>query len=154
MSCPYYWWNQNYACRKTGKEVSEDIYYKYCRNYDYSDCAIYQQKTSSDSSCYLTTACIKAKKLSDDCFELTTLRWFRDNYLMSFEQGKQDIEHYYEIAPKIVAAIERTQHSGTTFHYIYNEVVLPCVDLICNKQYEEAYKKYKGVALELEQRFL
>lgn len=36
MSCPYYWWDHDYACRKTGKSVSEDIYYKYCRNYDYT----------------------------------------------------------------------------------------------------------------------
>ncbi len=29
MSCPYYWWNHNYACRKTNKDVNEDVYYKY-----------------------------------------------------------------------------------------------------------------------------
>ena len=38
MSCPYYWWNHNYACRKSKKDVDEDTYYKYCRNYDYDDC--------------------------------------------------------------------------------------------------------------------
>lgn len=25
MSCPYYWYNYHYACRKTGKDVNEDI---------------------------------------------------------------------------------------------------------------------------------
>lgn len=35
MSCPFYWYNHHYACRKSGKDVNEDTYYKYCRNYDY-----------------------------------------------------------------------------------------------------------------------
>lgn len=26
MSCPYYWYNNHYACRKTEKDVNEDIY--------------------------------------------------------------------------------------------------------------------------------
>ena len=34
MSCPFYWYNHHYACRKSGKDVNEDTYYKYCRNYD------------------------------------------------------------------------------------------------------------------------
>ena len=39
MSCPFYWYNHHYACRKSGKDVNEDTYWrKYCRNYDYDDC--------------------------------------------------------------------------------------------------------------------
>ena len=44
MSCPFYWYNHHYACRKSGKDVNEDTYYKYCRNYDYDDCPIYKQR--------------------------------------------------------------------------------------------------------------
>ena len=29
MSCPYYWWNNHYACRKSGKDVNEDAYSRY-----------------------------------------------------------------------------------------------------------------------------
>ena len=29
MSCPYCWYNYHYACRKSGKDVNEDIYNKY-----------------------------------------------------------------------------------------------------------------------------
>ena len=26
MSCPYYWWNNHYACRKSGKDVNDIVY--------------------------------------------------------------------------------------------------------------------------------
>lgn len=37
----------------------------------------------TDVSCYLTTACMKHfnKSFNDDCYELTVLRWFRDNFV-------------------------------------------------------------------------
>ena len=33
--------------------------------------------------CYLTTACMRhmQNKFDDNCYELTTLRWFRDNFV-------------------------------------------------------------------------
>ncbi|MBQ3020936.1 MAG: hypothetical protein IJD92_01770 [Bacilli bacterium] len=39
--------------------------------------------TTSTGNCYLTTACMKhyLNEFKDDCFELTVLRWFRDNYV-------------------------------------------------------------------------
>lgn len=42
MSCPYYYFDHDYCCRKTGERVNEDIYYKYCKRYDYDDCPIYK----------------------------------------------------------------------------------------------------------------
>ena len=39
------------------------------------------QEKSSGSGCYLTTACMQhmKEKFDDNCNELMTLRWFRDN---------------------------------------------------------------------------
>ena len=100
MSCPYYWYDNHYACRKSGKDVSEDIYYKYCRNYDYDDCPIY--KGQETSGCFLTSACVEAKGLPDDCRELTVLRNFRDTYLKASADGQRDVCEYYHVAPMIV----------------------------------------------------
>ena len=151
MSCTYYWWNNHYACRKSGKDVGEDIYYKYCRNYDYSDCPIYKGKLPSDNgNCYLSTACTAAKGLPDDCIELTTLRWFRDFYVMTTEQGRTEINHYYAVAPKIVSAIERNGNAKNQFATIYEELIVPCVKLIQDGRYEEAYERYKNYSFMLE----
>ena len=37
----------------------------------------------TDVKCYLTTACMKYFKenFDDNCYELTVLRWFRDNFV-------------------------------------------------------------------------
>ena len=103
MSCPFYWYNHHYACRKSGKDVNEDTYDKYCRNYDYDDCPIY--KGNDSGGCFLTSACTEARGLPDDCHELTVLRSFRDGYLRSQPEGEAEIAEYYAVAPKIVDAI-------------------------------------------------
>lgn len=155
MSCPYYYWNNHFACRKANKDVNEDTYYKYCRNYDYGDCPIYKGQTPSDSGgCYLTSACIAAKGLPDDCYELQTLRHFRDTYLESKENGASDIEHYYRVAPRIVYEISSQVNPQVIFSELYEKLVLPCVTLIEQAKLEDAYLLYKRIAVELEQEYL
>ena len=143
MSCPYYWWNNHYACRKSEKDVSEDIYYKFCRNYDYSDCPIY--KGGNSSGCFLTSACTEARGLQDDCHELTVLRSFRNGYMRTLDGGKAEINEYYNIAPVIVKKIRNKDDSEKIFDRIYTELVLPCVNLVdagMNKEAHELYHEY------------
>ncbi len=142
MSCPYYWYNSHYACRKTGKDVNEDTYYKYCRNYDYDDCPIY--KGNDTSGCFLTSACVEAKGLPDDCYELTTLRKFRDEYLANQPGGKAEICEYYHIAPQIVEAIKAGGESQAVFTRLYEELVKPCVGLIEAGENEQAHTLYRS----------
>ena len=63
-----------------------------------------EPRETTDTKCYLTSACMKyfQEKFDDNCYELTVLRWFRDNFV-----PKEDIEHYYEVAPIIVEAINK-----------------------------------------------
>jgi len=44
MSCPFYKWNSDYYCVVQDKRVPDEIYYQYCRNYDYGDCPIYKRR--------------------------------------------------------------------------------------------------------------
>ncbi len=152
MSCPYYWWNNHYACRKSGKDVSEDIYYKYCRNYDYSDCSIY--KGNNISGCFLTSACIEAKGLSDDCYELTVLRNFRDHYLAKQECGKCEIDHYYYVAPAIVEKIKDLDSAHNIFDRIYLELVAPCVKMVERADFEGAHNLYRSYVQMLEKQYI
>ena len=154
MSCPYYWWDHDYACRKSGEAVNEDIYYKYCRNYDYDCCPIYKQERLSDSNCYLTTACIQAKGLEDDCTELTVLRRFRDSYVMALPQGAEVVQHYYRTAPEIVAAIQGQKDGAEVFTALYEQLVVPCVADIQAGELERAYRRYEAVTLALEECYL
>ena len=152
MSCPYYWYNNHYACRKTGKDVNEDTYYKYCRNYDYSDCPIYKGQDSS--SCFLTSACVEARGLSDDCHELTVLRYFRENYLRAIPEGPDEIAEYYFIAPQIVSAIKRGEGAETVFDELYEKLVKPCVVMIEAGNNHGAHELYKTTVKLLKDKYL
>ena len=100
--------------------------------------------------CYLTTACMMyfQENFDDNCYELTVLRWFRDNFV-----SKEDIEHYYEVAPTIVEGINNEEKSDIIYDYIYDNIVDYCVDQIEEGNYDKAYSRYKNSVLVLEEQF-
>lgn len=108
------------------------------------------QDKSSGTGCYLTTACMKymQDEFDDNCYELTVLRWFRDNFV-----SKEDIKHYYEIAPVIVDGINQEEKSGMVYDYIYDNVIDYCVKEIENGNYEDTYNRYKSSILCFEEQF-
>lgn len=152
MSCPYYWYNQHFACRKTGKDVNEDTYYKYCRNYDYSDCPIYKGQDSS--GCFLTSACVEAKGLPDDCSELSVLRHFRDSYLAGIEGEKLKSVNITMLPPTIVSNIRKLPDSLKIIEKIYEELVLPCVKMINEGRNEDAHTLYRAYTLLLKEQYI
>lgn len=153
MSCPYYTFRSNdYYCTKKSDYVNSDVYYKYCRNYDYDDCPIYKGDTGS-GGCYLTSACVEAKGLPDDCMELTTLRNFRDNWLKNQPGGLAEVAEYYAAAPKIVEKINALPNAKEIWGELYENLVLPCVKLIQKGELEETRKVYRACSLELSQQY-
>lgn len=155
MSCPFYWYNYNsYACKKSGKDVNEDIYYKYCRGYDYDDCPIYKGSDSSSGGCFLTSACVEAKGLSDECRELTVLRRFREDYLRTLPNGPEEIAEYYFVAPQIVSAIKQRDDALSVFGAIYETLVKPCVELIERGEKEDAHRLYRQTVRQLQAQYI
>ena len=82
----------------------------------------------------------------DNCYELTVLRWFRNNFV-----SEEDIRHYYSVAPYIVDGIEKEDNKDIVYDYIYDNIVDYCVTAIENGNYEEAYTRYKESILSLEE---
>lgn len=107
-------------------------------------------EVQDNGGCYLTSSCINYFKnnFDDNCYELKTLRWFRDNFVL-----KEDIEHYNKTAPIIVFAINNSPNSNALYNYIYDNIISVCVTAIENGNYEFAYKRYKSSILELEETF-
>ena len=60
---------------------------------------------SGGTGCFLTTAAVETIGLADDCWELETLRDFRDGWLADQDGGERDIATYYERAPAIAYAL-------------------------------------------------
>ena len=88
------------------------------------------------------------ENFDDNCYELTVLRWFRDNFV-----SKEDKEHYYEIAPIIVETINKEEQSSIIYDYIYDNIVDYCVEQIEQGHYDKAYSRYKNSVLTLEEQF-
>jgi len=158
MSCPFYkfessFFGGDYYCIKQEKVIDSDTYYKYCRNYDYRDCPIYKHESSS-GGCFLTSACTAARGLADDCHELQTLRRFRDEWLKKQPDGILLIAHYYEIAPKIVAAIDILEDRLEVYDTIYQELVNPCVKMIECDNMQGALELYREYTLLLERKYI
>ncbi len=149
--CAYYYYEGGYCCalkrKKEGySSIDSDTVHKYCWGYNYSECPRYhaEHPNGSGGGCFLTSACVEAKGLADDCRELTVLRSFRDTYMKSTETGNADICKYYHTAPTIVENIKKLPNALDVFEKIYDELVIPCVNLIDNGNNEEAYSKYKN----------
>ncbi len=153
MSCSYYTFRQgDYYCYKKKDYVNEDCYRRYCRDYSYDECPIYRNEESS-SGCFLTSACVEARGLPDDCDELQTLRAFRDNWLRQQPGGAAEIQAYYQTGPAIVAAL-RCDGGTARFDQLYRELVLPCVADIKAGRMEEAYRRYRQTVVDLRARYL
>jgi len=90
----------------------------------------YHGASDDDSGgCFVTTACMKSKGLPDDCIELTTLRTFRDTYVLNLSTGQKLYFEYKLLAPRIVLAINNREDSKDVYDEIYS-IILQIVALI------------------------
>ena len=81
---------------------------------------------------------IFSRKFDDNCYELSVLRWFRDNFVT-----KEDIEHYYEVAPIIVEIINKVLKK-TTNERIKNEEWKDIQQIYNTKNMVKKYKEKYG----------
>ena len=103
--------------------------------------------------CYLTTACIEAMQLPDDCYELQTLRKFRDDFVAQMPDGRKMIEEYYETAPEIVIAINAKGNGNEIFKGLFSEIN-DIVLLIEDGKSAEAVLAYRNLTLSHKNKYL
>ncbi len=100
---------------------------------------LYANHPSDD--CFITTACVEAAGLRDNCSELNTLRAFRDGFMLGHPDGEALITEYYAIAPGIVKTIREQPNA----HEILRSLFAPiqdCVMLIKAGENEAALWHY------------
>jgi len=101
-----------------------------------------------ESNCFLTTACVKYYGLKDDCYELQTLRKFRDSYLLKTEKGKEKVAHYYNSAPQIVKRLEADDRRNILFEEIFHQIKIAC-QAIEYEDFERASNIYESAVVKL-----
>lgn len=104
--------------------------------------------------CYITTAVCESQKKPDDCYELNTLRGYRDSYLMKTQEGQKLVEEYYDVAPALVMCIDMQKNSRQIYDRIYEKYLVPCLECIEENKMEECQERYVSMVRELEHRYL
>lgn len=110
------------------------------------------QTGSSSSGCYITTACVTSKGLSDNCYELQVLRMFRDTYVASQPNGQELINEYYRAAPLIVESINRLDNVGEVYETVFHNIK-KAVGFIEQKEDAAAFALYCDVVKELNEKY-
>ena len=83
-----------------------------------------QKCTPPSQGCFLTTACCEVLGLDDDCFELRTLRRYRDEVLATTPGGYAAIAAYSLLAPSILEGLPQKARV-TRLLSVYARFILP-----------------------------
>lgn len=104
--------------------------------------------------CFISTACVMARGLSDDCDELQTLRKYRDWLVVNRAGFAEIVSEYYQCAPRIVECIESEPNKSEIYEKLYVELVLTCVTMLNDHKIDCAIERYLSVYEELKQKYL
>lgn len=102
--------------------------------------------------CFITTSCVKYYGLPDDCYQLTSLRNFRDTILTKSSKGKFLIKQYYSVAPEIVSHLEEDRSSDLIFRKIFEGINNAC-EAIERREYSIAIDIYTQIVSSLVNHF-
>lgn len=105
------------------------------------------------SLCFITTAVCEYFNKADDCYELTTLREFRDQWLSHQPGGAELIEEYYSIAPVIVERLNEASGKDHIYNDLWNDYISPCIGYIENNDLESCRTLYISMVNYLKEMF-
>lgn len=103
--------------------------------------------------CYITTAVCESQRKPDDCYELSLLRTFRDDYLLQSPGGEAMIHEYYDVAPSIVKHIGRRDDADQIYEKIWQQYLSPCIRLIEADRKEECVELYRHMVYDLKEQY-
>lgn len=132
-------WGECY-CKRYGKYYDPDS--SGCGHNDHES-----DGKETEGGCYLTTAMCEILGKPDDCYELETLRNFRENYMRNTEEGKKLLQEYDLISPPIVKKLLNRIDRNVIANIMLNDYINVAIEMILNKKYETAIEKYKSMVV-------
>ena len=130
-----------WAARNKGDTYYKGDYHKMIRGF------------RNRKACYITTAVCETFDKPDNCYELMRFREFRDDYLLKQPECPALVDEYYELAPRIVAAIDMCPDSAQIYEGIWEEYLSPCLQMIEAEDYEGCEGTYVTMVRTLEQKY-
>lgn len=124
---------------------------KSCYYPDDNICSYYKNKDSyvPGGGCFITTIVCDMLGFDDKCSILETLRGFRNTVMQKDSKYKDILYEYDAVGPEIAKNIRDEEDLGL-INGIVDFYILPTVDLVREKKYEEAVSKYKTMTKSLE----
>lgn len=147
-NCYYQTKTQNfYACQKGHSLSGANGWTRsYCSDFFWKE---EESESNKKGGCFISTAVCQSQNLPDDCFELQTLRGFRDNQLLNDNSLKELVFQYYEMSPNLVHKVENNLNLS---QYLFENHIKPIVKMINDNQ--EKYiiiEKYRQMVSFIEQ---
>jgi len=93
--------------------------------------------------CFLTTACVDAMGMADDCWVLETARKFRDSFMAETPEKAAEILDYYKTAPVIVEKVNKLTGAQRVWKRLFWGYIIPFVEQVKAGNNEVAHEKYK-----------
>ena len=104
--------------------------------------------------CVISSACVKAKGLPDDCAELETLRFWRDKLKKENERFKTSVDEYYMLAPEIVKRIDSDNNAKSIYGDLFENMVRKTVKLLQENKTDEAVEHYNSCYASLKEKYI
>ena len=99
---------------------------------------------SNKKGCFISTVVLSALGKGDDCVELSLLRTFRDDVLLSNPEGRMLVNTYYMVSPDILERLEdRAASEPAIYVEIYHKFLRRVLDCIQEGNHEQAVDIYK-----------
>lgn len=97
---------------------------------------------NNSGGCYITTACVEHMGLTDNCYELETMRYYRDILIKNDSEFREKILEYYRKAPIIVRGIMDSDNKEDILDDLYYNLVKKCVEMLEKGNLEKAKEYY------------
>ncbi len=132
-------------------EKGHCIMQKNCYYPDDTTCSYYKSKDNyvPGSGCFITTIVCDMLGFDDKCNILETLRSFRNNVMQKDSNYKDILFEYDTVGPEIAKSII-DEKDYELINGMLDFYILPTVNLIRDKKYNEAVSRYKNMTKALE----
>lgn len=145
MEKPAYYWSNVFGSRK-------DFCSQKCA-YEWADAEGKSHSDVHSVDCFIITATCKSRNLPDNCHELTVLRKFRDTYMSSNDEMRNEVKEYYFKAPIICHKIDELENSSELYEEIYQKYIKPAVNAVESGDNVRAHEIYSTMFLTLNEKY-
>lgn len=103
---------------------------------------IQKWRGNENSDCFITTTVCQILKKEDNCFELKTLRYLRDSYMLKDENYVKLLLEYYQIGPTISNCLLKEESPKKRASILYDFFIDKAVSFTVQGYFEEACRLY------------